>query len=264
MKRIVFYRSAALVLACLFVLFAFCACDRSPEGNRELFDEFLSSAMDDNYDAAYALIKEAVSDAEFKNYWRAMQYVVGGASTYTVKQTGFQLNSKNGVTVCYTYYKVSFDNGRTAVFRLVTHSEYEGIAGIHCSEVTDFLADTKRTVTLGTIATVILSALSIGFAVWMIVDCVRRKLKRKVLWIILILFSIGLKLTLGEELGILFKFGFFSHYSSIVADPFAKSIVISIFAPVGAIIYFFLRKKHTVVPEPPVEITEPMEDTVNE
>ena len=86
-----------------------------------------------------------------------------------MKQIGWNLNRSNGVTTRTTAYQAELDNGRTVLLRVVTQDGIEGIAGIHFSDITDFLASTEAFVPTVRVILWGVSALAMAFTVWMLV-----------------------------------------------------------------------------------------------
>jgi hypothetical protein len=168
-----------------------------------------------------------------------------------MKQIGWNLNRSNGVTTRTTAYQAELDNGRIVLLRVVTQDGIEGIAGIHFSDITDFLASTEAFVPTVRIILWVVSALAVAFTVWMLVDCLRRKMKYKVVWAILIFFGLCFTFTVGETSNFSFNVGLFFQTSSIEADPGLLAVVTKLVIPVGAILYLCLRKKFTVDPSKP-------------
>jgi hypothetical protein len=219
--------------------------------NTELADQFMDHVIADDYDAAYGLVKATVSDPDFRAYWATVQTVADGAETYEIKQIGWNLNRSNGVTTRTTAHQAELDNGRIVLLRVVTQDGIEGIAGIHFSDITDFLASTEAFVPTVRIILWVVSALAVAFTVWMLVDCLRRKMKYKVVWAILIFFGLCFTFTVGETSNFSFNVGLFFQTSSIEADPGLLAVVTKLVIPVGAILYLCLRKKFTVDPSKP-------------
>ena len=76
----------------------------------------------------------------------------------------------------------------------------------------------------------------------MIIDCAKRRIKLKVLWMFILFaamtysLSLGGEFSLGYELGVTLEPSYFSFY------PVYETIDIYISVPAGAIIYFFVRE----------------------
>ncbi len=242
-----------LVLAALILLVTLISCtpDMDVGNNTELADQFMDHVIADDYDAAYGMVKATVTDPDFRAYWATVQTVADGAETYEMKQIGWNLNRSNGVTTRTTAYQAELDNGRTVLLRVVTQDGIEGIAGIHFSDITYFLASTEAFVPTVRVILWVVSALAMAFTVWMLVDCLRRKMKYKVVWAILIFFCLCFTFTVGETSNFSFNVGLFFQTSSIEADPGLLAVVTKLVIPVGAILYLCLRKKFTVEPSKP-------------
>ena len=237
-----------------------------PGSGTELADQFMDHVIADDYDAAYGMVKATVSDPDFRAYWTTVQTVADGAETYEMKQIGWNLNRSNGVTTRTTAYQAELDNGRIILLRVVTQDGIEGIAGIHFSDITDFLASTEVFVPTVRVILWVVSALAMAFTVWMLVDCLRRKMKYKVVWAILIFFGLCFTFTVGETSNFSFNLGLFFQTSSIEADPGLLAIVTKLVIPVGAILYLCLRKKFTVEPSKPEgeDLPDPFAQTETE
>ena len=261
-------RALPLLMIALVLLAALISCtpDMDVGNNTELADQFMDHVIADDYDAAYGMVKATVSDPDFRAYWTTVQTVADGAESYEIKQIGWNLNRSNGVTTRTTAYQAELDNGRTVLLRVVTQDGIEGIAGIHFSDITDFLASTEAFVPTVRIILWVVSALAVAFTVWMFVDCLRRKMKYKVVWAILIFFGLCFTFTVGETSNFSFNVGLFFQTSSIEADPGLLAVVTKLVIPVGAILYLCLRKKFTVEPSKPEgeDLPDPFAQTETE
>ena len=251
-----------LLILCALTLLSLvsCAADMDVGDNTVLAEQFMYHLMHDDYAAAYDMVKERVSDTDFRAYWATIRTAVADAETYEMEQIGWNVNRSGGLTTRTTAYQVYPDNGRTILLRIVTRDDIECIAGVHFSDVTDFLKHTETFVPTVSIILLVVSGLALAFTVWMFVDCLRRKMKYKVLWAILIFGAIAVTVTSGETSGLQFHIGLALQTSSMVADPGLLAVVTKVAVPVGAILYCCLRKRFTVVPNAPAEESaEPVE-----
>lgn len=258
-----FYSRFAVVTLCLLMLFSLIACttDMNVGNNTTLSTQFMEHVLADNYNAAYDMVKVTVSDGDFRAYWTDIQTVVEGAESYELEQIGWHINKSNGLTTRTTAYQVYLDTDRVILLRTVTRDDIAGIAGIHFSDITDFIRSTDTYIPVVQAILYGFSGLCMVFTIWMLVDCIRRKMKYKVLWAILIFFGIAFTVTVGETSNFTFNMGLFFQTSSINADPALVSVVTKLVIPVGAILYLCLRKKFTLDPNAAtaVEGAEPTE-----
>lgn len=246
-------RALPLLMIALVLLATLISCtpDMDVGNNTELADQFMDHVIADGYNAAYGMVKATVSDPDFRAYWTTVQTVADGAETYEMKQIGWNLNRSNGVTTRTTAYQAELDNGRIVLLRVVTQDGIEGIAGIHFSDITEFIHTTDTYVPVLQAIVMVFSLLCMAFTIWMFVDCLRRKMKYKVVWAILIVFGVALNLTVGETASFSFNVGLFVQMSTVQVDPGLLAVVTKLVIPVGAILYLFLRKKFTVEPPKP-------------
>lgn len=261
MKRIHRWISVLLVIFCIAMLVSLssCSADMKIGDNTELGEQFLNSVINDDYDTAYDLVKQSVSNEDFSSYWSSVRSIVEGSRSYEIEQIGWNINTQNSVTSNTTAYKVYFDNGKIVLFRVVTVDDIDGIAGVHCSDITDFITTTDAFVPIVNVVLTVISLLAIAFSVWMLVDCIRRKVKLKVLWLILIFLGLSFSVTVGQKISFNFMLGLMLQFSTILADPAIVAVKTTIVVPAGAILYFCLRKKLTIP-----KISESEEEKIEE
>lgn len=262
----------SLLLVCLLTLLSVCGCtaDMDVGQNTELSRQFMDCIIADDYDMAYSMVKETVSDSDFRSYWVGIQSAVEGAASYEMEQIGWHINRSNGLTTRTTAYQVYTDTQRVILLRTVTRDDIRGIAGIHFSDVTDFIHTTDGYIPTVRVVLWVVSGIVIAFTIWMLVDCLRRKIKYKALWAVIIFFGMVLSITLGETSNFSFAVGLFFQTASIDADPALLAVVTKVTVPLGAILYLCLRKKFMLpqsseapgVPtDPPVAEATPSNDS---
>lgn len=258
MKKMKTLMRALLLVLCFAMVISLSACtaDMSIGDNTELGEQFMNNLIDNKRDDAYELIKNTVTPDDFDAYWSTIRPIVEGADSYEIEQIGWNINTTNGRTSRVSAYEIELDNGKSVFLRVVTYEDIEGIAGIYLSDTTEFTASTNGYLPIVKVVLLVVSLLSIAFSIWMFVDCLRKKFKHKVLWAILIFLGISFTLTFGDSIGFKFMLGLMFQTNSIVADPSILSVNINLIVPVGAILYFAMRKKITASPTPVNESEE--------
>ncbi len=266
-NRTTCFRLTTLMILSLVVLLCFTACSAKTDIGEadDLTEDFLDLLLLNDYDGAYDLVKEVVTPADFKTYWDAMRASSEGADAYEIEQIGWSINTTNGVKYHVAAFEVTLNNSRTLFVRTTLAEGVNGIGGIFFNDTTEFNATYSIFAKIANVVLIVLSLLIAAFAVWMIVDCAKRNMKKKLLWIIIILLGVTFKVTFGQQLG--FHLGVRSvvMFANAVADPSILSISVQLLVPVGAIVYFFMRKKLTVIPpaENTVAQSEDSEGTEN-
>ena len=189
------------------------------------------------------MIKETTSQEDFHAFYNQVYPSLSQIKSYELKQVGWYTNVRNGVKSYQTAYQMTTDSGAVWGIRLTTVEGVNGIYGLHMQDNTEFV---DQTASLKGIDWVLkgVSILVMAFSVWMIVDCAKRKIRKKPLWIILILFGISAGLTFGSAgFSTNFHVGLFISMSGAVVDPVLGSASMNLVVPVGALLYFALRKR---------------------
>ncbi len=240
-----------LVVAASLLLLTACSADQKLGENTELSKTFLDHVFEDRYDEAYAMVKNAGTETEFRTLWDLLQTTLDGAGSYEMEQIGWYVSTSNDVTSRVTAFQITTDNGKILLLRTTTQDAIEGLTGVYFSDSTEFIQETNAYVPTVNIILAALSILAIVYTVIMVIDCIRHHVKYKALWILLMLFGISFTFTIGtQNSNFSFALGFFVMPSSIVADPGLQAVVLKLFIPVGTIIYTFLRKKMLIPPAP--------------
>ena len=184
---------ALLLVLCMITLASLCACTADMEigDNNELADRFLTCVLENDADGAYALVQNTASKVDFDSYWPTILPIVDGATSYEMEQIGWNIRTVNGNTTHTTAYQIYFNNEKIALLRITAADGIDGIAGLHFSDITNFVNTSTRVLPYAKGVLWTISALTIAFSIWMLVDCIRRKIKHKVLWILCIFISTG-------------------------------------------------------------------------
>ncbi len=237
-----------LVLLCLVAVipaFTACAGDVDMGNNVELSRRFMDHVLADDYDAAYAMVRDTVQDADFRPYWQDIRAAMEGASSYEMEMTAQSVKTRRKLSTRTTEFCVTTDTDRTIYLKTVTRDDYTGIAGIQFTDVTELLESSDGYLPTARIVLYILSGLFILLVIWAFIDCLRRKMKYKLVWALVILFSIGLAVSLGNTPNLSFDMGLFFELSTINAVLSRNAVVAVLNIPLGAILYLCLRKRFT-------------------
>ena len=235
-----------IALLCLLLVFLFvlggCSIGEDSGESRALCEEFLDYVIEDNRSAAYDMCKNIASEEEFSTLWQYLHNVFKDSKSYKLNQMRWDKNTKNGVTSTTVTFEATTDDEKTCMVYLVTMPEIEGIAGIHFTDVTEFVEKTKVFEAVNVILRIVSLAV-FGFVIWMFVDCMKRSIKNKVLWAIIVCAGFAVSVTFGASFGLNFRLTIPFALSSIGTNLYNVTTTITLALPLGAIIYFFARKK---------------------
>ena len=236
----------SITLLCLLLVFLFvlggCSIVEDSSESRALCEEFLDYVIEDDREGAYGMCKNIASEEEFSTLWQYLHNVFKDSKTYELKQTYWNKNLDNGVTSTTVTFEATTDDEKICMVYLVTTPEIEGIAGVHFTDVTEFVEKTKGFEAVNVILRIV-SLIVLGFVIWMFVDCMKRSIKKKVLWAIIICAGFAVSVTFGASIGLDFRLTIPFALSGIGANLSTLTTTITLALPLGAIIYFFVRKK---------------------
>lgn len=231
---------------------------------RGAVEEFLNALVAEDGDAAYSTVYSGIDRTEFDTAFAQMYAAVEGVTDYTLEPIHYNYSNQNGtVTIQLTYRMTA---GERAFVVTASKTEgYEGLTGVHIAP--EEQTTLHHTGTLGNMeganavqwAVLVLGALIWVFVIWMVVDCCRRKMRLKALWLLLIILG-ALVLTVtvsGTGMNLRFNMGLYLQLSSLIRYGDGSS-QLSLVVPLGAIIYCALRRKLTKQdpPAPQPEIPE--------
>lgn len=230
------------ILLLVSMLFTVCSCVavKQNEYAEQVAESILDGIVAKDYDATHLIFKDITSDEAFGEFFDTVCEMFDDTKSYKLKQVGWYTHFDDGVST----YSVTFEMETDGEDRYIIETYflksdnslyYFNIAPAHSvkNEVLIPLQIVFAAITLA----------SCAFCIWMIVDCAKRKMAKKPLWIIIILLSISITCIFGNEFGLKFMANFIFPSSAIAAD--GSSVAAELAIPVGAIIYCARRKKLT-------------------
>lgn len=255
------FKIAVVTCICIAILFSFAACAENIQigDNTEYATQFMENYINNNPEDAYEMLKGTTTYEDFSAFWNLIYPFANGAENYELQQIGWYINTKDGTTSRTSAYRVTLDNGNVLLIRIVTVDGFEGVYHLNFNDITEFTNNTNKYVPIVNGVLWVVTIASYGLTIWMLIDCIRRKIKLKVLWCILMFFGFSLKAAIGESVSTGFMIGLMLNRSKIVADPGTLTVQGLLTIPLGAILYFCLRKRLTIVPPPVEEVCEEVE-----
>ena len=239
----------------LALLLGGCTIKEDSEESLAFCKTFLDYVIQNDYDAAYAMASHVASEDDFSAVWNEMRNVLQNSKSYEIQQTGWYKNTTDGVTTTEVLFEVVSDDGKVCQIRIYTTDGVEGISGLHFLDSTEFVQKTAFIPILN-IFLGIFSLACLAFGIWMFVDCLKRKLRYKILWAIITWIYAGISLTVGATgMNFTSHFLFLIPITKISSNPSTLAITASVFVPLGAIVYFFMRKRLTISEEVKTEIS---------
>ena len=125
-----------------------------------------------------------------------------GVEEFSLKQTKWSRTTKNGVTYYSYTFEMLTDKDKSYVVETVYLAEDDSF---YTFNITGQTALSSTEILPFKLITTALSLAAIGFCVWMVIDCAKRNVRKKALWIILILCGFAFTVTFGYNFGINFS-----------------------------------------------------------
>lgn len=246
----------SLVFA-LMLMLALCSCGavETERGNemKPKCEAMVEALLANDVDAAYAVFSKEIAKGNFEKSFPGIAKYIDGVETYELTQTGWYTGIENGVSYYKATYRMTTNKGNFTIEAMEVDG-FEGLYGFH------IVADAEYDNYTGTLTKmkgaspfqwgmIIFSALCFGFVIWMLADCIKRKIKYKMLWIFLILCA-AFVITLNfNNKGVNFNAGamiMILSYSYLKVYA-AGAAVFKLTLPVGAIAYLIFRNKFTAM-----------------
>ena len=238
-------KTSLILLLCLCALLLFSACQGAkPDLDQKQADVavLMDSVIANDQNAAVALMEHVpiASQAQLDAFWNELLRIYDGASTYKIKfiswNTTYSFTDQSSLTT--VVYQAKADTKACAEFTL-TYDGEDLLRGINVTDVTE---RSSPVIIIVRVLLILGFAASLALCIWMTVDCVKRPIRFKVLWIILIWVSVILQVSMiGTSFRFNFSFTVIPTWGSLLAT--VSSFLLRIPVPVGALIYRAVRKK---------------------
>lgn len=218
----------------------------------------LAAFVNDDYDACRSVVNGYVADEDLEAIFPSIAEVMKELGGYEMTAVGWNKKVSDGQSLKSVQYLISGESGKYYLY-VSTVDGQEGIAGFQISAAE---ADAEPTTPAGPVHYVFTAVgfAVLGFVAWMVIDCALRKMKRKWLWILLILMGcLLLTFTMqGGSVNFKFNIGLYLGVTSLTTFA-AGGFKVQLYIPIAAIVYFFKRKELTAKEEPTVQVIEEAE-----
>lgn len=187
----------ALILVVIMTLSILCACGNSETNARirENTGALLTGIITDDFALYSSVMAESIPYNDMISAFNQVQLYMDGATEFTLTQVGWEANYSDGVGSYTVTYLVKTDVGDFYINSMEL-SDAVGISAFGISRAEDSVLSSAVFSGASLIVLVVALVLSIamlGLMIWMIVDCARRNIHHKALWmVVIILFPAGM------------------------------------------------------------------------
>lgn len=238
---------------------------------RQTAEAMLDSLITNDFQTAYSLVNKICTEEDFKPVFTQMQELLGNADAYELKLLSISTNSTvtNGqkTTSVSSVYEMTTKSSRVIVS--IRMDNQIGLNNLYLTpyENTDYYStgtlNNMKDATGAQWGFLLSNVIALGFTVFALVDCCRHKIKKKALWILLLLLgfvSLGATISsTGFRLNL--NVGWITAYSALIRYG-SGAVMLRLMLPVGAIIYFAMRRSILKESAPAVVPSENNPETV--
>lgn len=252
-KRFLIVTIFILIFAALFL--SSCQIEETTIGQRakRLTTTMLDGFAHDDMDQAYTAVEEEyISYNELVGISNYLDSVLGESNYYKMEQVGFNRAKIKGEYIFAIIYEISSGGSRVVTMEIAMKYDNSGkICGIAVVD-TSYVDSTVKDLMPLNVVLSIYTVLTSAFMIWMLVSCWRRRIAHKRWWALLILIGGFVRISLLEN-GLKFfaMLTIVLNISNVSADIVNSAARVTVGIPIGAIIYFFMRKKIKDIPDDP-------------
>lgn len=125
------------VIAILTLSMLSCAGPADYSAVKSDTEAFIDALIADDFDSAYQLVSNYISEQELKDAYGAIRGYISGVTEYELKQTGWYTNSNlGGATTLKVTYKMSANDGEYEVV-VVAQKGQSGIGAFNINRISN-------------------------------------------------------------------------------------------------------------------------------
>ncbi len=234
---------------------------------REYTEQMLNAIIEKDFDTAYSFVEDAYSKDYFAKEYFEMASLLYDVESYELKLIGFKnhVNVTNGkkLNTLNSTYQMTENDDKYIVY-VATNSDCKKLSffDVNAYESTNLYhtGTINKMSDASTLQWVMLlsNIITIGLTIYAMVDCSKQKIRKKALWLILIILgmvTVALSLS-SESLRLNFSLGLFINYSAFIRYG-DGSMILRAMIPAGAIVYFIVRSHLIQKASTPPQNTQP-------
>lgn len=209
--------------------------------------------------ALRAHINEQVPGDTLNEFFAELSSGLSGVDSYELKAVNKKIGVQNSLEYVAVLYVMTTDDMVLEVDAAILKGQ-SGLASLHINQIEEQPEPELAPKGILHWCFIGIGIFGVIFTVWMVVDCIRRKMKRKWLWLPLILLGVMLLTLTMKDGSVNFRFNVGLFLGMTGLETFTTGgFRATINLPLAAIVYFFKRKDLTQksvienLPEEPVQ-----------
>ena len=252
---------ALIALLCLS-LFCFAGCVSNPDlqektalnENQKTTEEFLNYVIDGNKSRAQLILGDSCTYAEFEEFYNVTREELEGVEDFELTLYSYDIYYStdefgNDLILCDVIYDMTVDGNQHYTIYSSSTGGMFGLSHVKIKDTNLFRTVSKLVFIPMNMALILYTIGIYVLTVFMIIDCAKRRIRLKPLWIVLLFAAITYSFSFGESFFAGGTIGLSLTDSSIDYEAITQSVSISVTVPAGLIVYFFVRKHLPLKPE---------------
>lgn len=239
----------AILLVCLMlVMLLLNSCgglDYDFDEVHDVTDEFIDAVIENDKEEAYELTKNIYAEKDFLEIYNEYREMLKNVEEYELEAIESNTEMDNGSKKINVLYVMEVGEEKFVVDATVS-STNGGLNYIYINEYDDAVKEEYIVVLTYTAPSYIFRLIlfaELAFLIIVIVDCARHKIKRKALWLVIIILGNLTVIFSGEDGGLFARFNLLEILGTYLNTYSDNSFEMGISIPIGAIVYLIMRKK---------------------
>ena len=211
----------------------------------DVTDEFIDAIIENDKEEAYELTKNIYTEKEFADIYNDFRTMLENVGEYDLEAIENHTEMDNGSKKINVLYVMDVGEEKFVVDSTVS-STADGLNYIYINEYDEAVEEGYIVISTHGAPNLIFRLILLAelvFLIIVVVDCAKHKIKRKALWLVIIVLGCVTFIIMGEDGGLFARLNLLEVLGTYLNTYSDNSFEMGISVPVGAIVYLIMRKK---------------------
>ena len=211
----------------------------------DVTDEFIDAIIENDKEEAYELTKNIYTEKEFADIYNDFRTMLENVGEYDLEAIENHTEMDNGSKKINVLYVMDVGEEKFVVDSTVS-STADGLNYIYINEYDEAVEEGYIVISTHGAPNLIFRLILLAelvFLIIVVVDCAKHKIKRKALWLVIIVLGCVTFIIMGEDGGLFARLNLLEVLGKYLYTYSDNSFEMGISVPVGAIVYLIMRKK---------------------
>lgn len=211
----------------------------------DVTDEFIDAIIENDKEEAYELTKNIYTEKEFADIYNDFRTMLENVGEYDLEAIENHTEMDNGSKKINVLYVMDVGEEKFVVDSTVS-STADGLNYIYINEYDEAVEEGYIVISTHGAPNLIFRLILLAelvFLIIVVVDCAKHNIKRKALWLVIIVLGCVTFIIMGEDGGLFARLNLLEVLGTYLNTYSDNSFEMGISVPVGAIVYLIMRKK---------------------